>query len=186
MIVSKIRDYVYNECNKSNNVFGPSFFQQHILVVAEYGKKLAQHFIADIEVIELAAYLHDISVIYDIGTIQNHNTLSAEIAKKILNQSNYPSNLIQKVEHCILSHSSPVQIENGLVEEICLSNADAISQITNPIYWLYFAFNIRKYGFEEGREWLLRRIENNWNELIKPAKELVEVKYHEAKNFLKS
>jgi uncharacterized protein len=186
LLVNKISDYVYNECNKSINVFGPSFFQQHILVVAEYGKKLAQLLNADIEVIELSAYLHDISAIYDIGTIQNHNTLSAAITKKILDQYSYPANLIQKVGQCILSHSSPVQIGNGSVEEICLSNADAISQITNPIYWLYFAFSIRKYSFEEGREWLYKIVENNWNRLIKPAKELVEVKYNETKSFLKS
>ncbi|HEX3043291.1 MAG TPA: hypothetical protein VHY08_00940 [Bacillota bacterium] len=67
---------------------------------------------------------------------------------------------------------------------ICVSNADAISQITNPIYWLYFAFHIRNYDFETGREWLLNRIENNWDLLIKPAKELVEVRYNTIKRLL--
>ena len=134
-------------------------------------------------------YLHifsDISAIYDISTIQDHNIRSAEIAKKILSQYSYSLDLIQKVEQCIISHSSPVQIDNGSVEEICLSNADAVSQITNPVYWLYFGFNVRKYDFEKCRDWLLKRIENNWNGLVKPAKELVEVKYNEAKKFLKS
>ena len=57
MMVNKISDYVHNECNTSSNIFGPSFFDQHILVVEEYGKKLAQYFVADIEVVELSSYL---------------------------------------------------------------------------------------------------------------------------------
>lgn len=184
-MVNLIKDYVYNQCNQSYNVFGPAFFDQHLLVVAEYGKKLADYFGANREVVELSAYLHDISVIDDFNTIQNHHLLSAEIAGKILNQYNYPSKLIEKVEQCIRSHSAPVQIDAGSVEEISLSNADAISQITNQPYWFFYAFNIRKYDFNQGREWLLKRVEKNWNGLIKPAKELVEIEYDEAIKFLK-
>jgi len=42
---------------------------------------------------------------------------------------------------------------------------------------MYFAFAIRKYGFEEGRQWLRSLIEEQWYRLIEPAKELVGKQY---------
>jgi hypothetical protein len=31
----------------------------------------------------------------------------------------------------------------GAIEEVCLSNADAMSQIGKPLSWLYYAFRVR-------------------------------------------
>ncbi len=35
-------------------------------------------------------------------------------------------------------HAIPVAPDKGTKEEVCVSNADAISQIIRPAYWLYF------------------------------------------------
>ncbi len=70
-----------------------------------------------------------------------------------------------------------IEIGEGTTEEVCLSNADAMSQIVNPVYWLYFAFVIRPLNFVDGRAWYLQKIESNRDALIEPAMDLVADKY---------
>lgn len=184
MIENQVRRYVNDACSRSENVFGRSFFDQHLLVVREYVIKLADKIGGDKEIITLAAYLHDISAVEDFSTLSNHAEASEKIAQSILFKYGYPQAKIDMVKRCILNHSTPIQLNDGLVEEVCLSNADAISQIINPAYWFYFAYGIRKLGFEEGRGWLLNKVESNWNKLIDPAKELIEDQYILVKKFL--
>ncbi len=186
MITEVVREYVLNECNNSRNAFGPAFFDRHLLVVREYGSLLAKTLGADAEIVELAAYLHDLAAVRDITTVSRHPMAGAEIARGILQEHGYPSERVERVARCIISHSSPVQVGGGLPEEVCLSNADAISQIVKPVYWLYYVFRVRQSGFTEGRDWLLRRVESNWTALIQPARDLIETEYRQARELLKT
>jgi hypothetical protein len=68
---------------------------------------------------------------------------------------------------------------------VCVSNADAMSQVVRPAYWLYFAFQVRRLGFAEGRDWLRQRVENNWAALIPPARALIEKEYRQVAEFLR-
>ena len=184
MIVEAIREYVAEACSSSKNAFGPAFFEQHLSVVAGYGKRLGEVLGADLEIIELAAWLHDLSAVQDFAALPKHPALSAEIARKLLGERGYPSERIERVAKCIASHSAPVQIGGGLAEEVCVSNADAMSQIVKPAYWLYYVFRVRQFGFAEGRDWLHRRVESNWAALIPPAKEIVEDEYRQVRAIL--
>lgn len=67
--------------------------------------------------------------------------------------------------------------EHLLAEDSCVSNADAIAQITNAAYWLYYVYQIRQFEFDKGREWMRNRVEKNWHALIPQAKELIEEPY---------
>lgn len=66
-----------------------------------------------------------------------------------------------------------------------MSNADAISQIIKLPYWLYFAFNVRRLNFDEGKDWLENRIEINWHKMIEPARHMIKREYVLAKECLK-
>lgn len=177
MITEAAREYVFNECNSSRNAFGPAFFDEHLSVVVEYAKQLAGILGADLEIVELAGWLHDLSAIQDFTALPKHPLLSAEIARKILQERGYPSERIERVATCIASHSAPVQIGSGLIEEVCVSNADAMSQIVKPAYWFYYVFRVRQFGFAEGRDWLRQRVETNWAALIPPARAIIEKQY---------
>ncbi|HWQ53101.1 MAG TPA: HD domain-containing protein [Bryobacteraceae bacterium] len=177
MGIEDIRRYVAGECRRGTNVFGPEFFDEHLAVVASYADCLAPRLGANAEVVQLAAYLHDISAVRDITTLRDHAVVSAAHARELLALRGYPLSIAENVSRAIASHVTPVPLGAGTPEEICLSNADAISQIVRPAYWLFFAFVVRKCGFEEGREWLLNRMDSNWNALIEPARELVVDRY---------
>jgi len=185
VIATEIRSYAAEQCRRESNALSPAFFEEHILPVADYGVRLARQLGADPEIVEISAYLHDISAVVDLRSMPEHPRLSAEASGSLLAQMAYPSDSIRKVERCILTHSSPLQIGEGSLEEVCLSNADAVSQIARLPYWLFFAFSIRRLGFCEGTEWLRNRVETNWRALIEPARALVEREYALARDCLK-
>lgn len=183
-MINNIIDYVKEACGKPENVFSPSFFDEHLLIVSEYCESLSTILSADREILSISAYLHDISVILDIKTLATHNFNSSDIAESLLRKYNYPENKIERVKQCIINHVTPVRFGEGNAEDIVLSNADAISQIVNPNYWLYFVYKVRNMNYEDGRRWYLNRIDTNWDLLIEPAKNLIEDKYMHIKKCL--
>ncbi len=174
-----------NECRSDKNAFGPAFFEQHLSVVVEYAERLGEALGADLEIVELAAWLHDIAAVQDVAALPRHPALSAEVARKVLREKGYPAERTGRVAACIASHAAPVQVGSGSTEEVCVSNADAMSQIVRPAYWLYFAFRVRRLDFAEGRDWLRQRVENNWAALIPPARTIIEKEYHQVAEFLR-
>lgn len=185
MIVDAIKKYVADECNSSRNAFGPAFFEEHLSVVVGYARRLAGALGADLEIVELAGWLHDISAVQDFAALPKHPVLSAEIARSMLLEKGYPSERIERVTACIASHSSPVRVGNGLIEEVCVSNADAMSQIVKPAYWFYYVFHVRQFGFAEGRDWLRQRVEANWAALIPVARATIEKQYRQISELLR-
>ncbi|MCU7496535.1 MAG: HD domain-containing protein [Ignavibacteria bacterium] len=177
MLTESVKNYVNEECKKQSNVFGAAFFEDHVMLVADYSRKLAEKISADIEIVEISSYLHDISAVQDIKNLPAHNTLSAEVAERFLRAEGYRSERVEAVKRTIISHTVPLKLNGATPEEVCLSNADAMSQITRPVYWLYFVFSIRNLSYEEGRKWIKARVENNWTALIEPAKEIIEKEY---------
>ena len=184
MVTTDIREFAYGACQRRENVLTASFFDWHLAVVAEYAGRLAAHLSADAEIVQLAAYLHDISAVFDFTTMPNHRKLSAQFATRELLERGYPRDRACIVARAIASHSDPLPIGSASPEEICISNADAVARIVRPAYWLYFASEIRKYGFEDGRRWLRSLIERQWSALIEPAKQLVGERYSGTMNFL--
>ncbi len=184
MIVDEMRDYVAGECKSSKNAFSPAFFDEHLSVVARYAVELGRALGADLEIIELAAWMHDLSAVQDFAALPRHAALSAEIARKILAERGYPAHRLERVAACIASHSAPVQIGSGSLEEVCVSNADAISQIVKPSYWHYYIFKVREFGFAEGRDWLRQRVAGHWAALIPQARDLIEAQYAQIRECL--
>jgi uncharacterized protein len=172
MITDHIKELVKGECDKKQNELGSAFFEQHIMLVKEYACRLADILGADREIVELSSYLHDISAVIDISTLSRHSDLSAEAAEIMLKDMLYEPDRIEAIKKVIKSHSAPMKIGEGTLEEICVSNADAISQIVNPSYWLYFAFSIRKMGYEQGLAWYKQKVSMNMEGLIQQAKDM--------------
>lgn len=76
---------------------------------------------ADLEVIRVAAELHDIARGAD-----NHALDGAEIAGKILAERGYGKDFIEKVKHCIAAHSFSSGVLPETLEAKVLSDADKL------------------------------------------------------------
>ncbi len=173
MIVEDMRGHVLEACGDPANVLTPGFFHDHLLVVASYAAVLAPRLGADAEVVELAAYLHDLSAVRDFSTLSHHAASSADLARALLLERGYPAERTAAVAAAIARHSVPLATGEGTPEEVCLSNADAMAQIAMPAFWLYFAFRVLKLGYVDGRRWYADKVRTNWEALIPGARELL-------------
>ena len=74
---------------KPSRKYGEEPFRFHFIPMVGYAKALAEEMNADIEVVELAGWLHDIgSIVYG---RENHHLTGAKIAEAKLKELNYPA-----------------------------------------------------------------------------------------------
>jgi hypothetical protein len=69
----------------------------------------------------------------------------------------------------------------GTVEEVCISNADAASQIMMMGYWLHYAFVVKHMDYKAGLKWYMDKIDSHWNGMVEEAKAIAEEAYHAEK-----
>lgn len=93
----------------------------HAKRVARLARFIAAREGADIEVVSLAAELHDIA-----RGQPDHALRGAERAREILRRRGLPEDLIEQVAHCIEAHSFSGEIEPRSLEAKVLSDADKL------------------------------------------------------------
>ncbi len=179
MMVAEIGAEVVEACGAAANVLTPSFYHEHIRVVEKYASGLAIRLGADVEIVELAALLHDISAVRDFSSLPRHAAASAELARARLVEGGYPAERADAVAEAIVRHSEPMAVGEASLEAVCLAHADAMAQIAMPTYWLWFAFRVRQLGYEEGKRWYAERVRQSWQRLIPEARELLGARYDE-------
>jgi hypothetical protein len=172
------------ECSQPENRFGKDFLNEHILLMRKISLEIAELFNADFAVVEAAAWLHDIAAVRNFSKLANHHIDATEIAGSILSENNYSKEMIDKICLSIKTHSSPVKLGQGLIEQVCISNGDALSQIINPSYWFFYAFNVREMDYQVGKEWYSQRIESHWNNLIDEIKPKYKKDYEHSRMIL--
>jgi len=130
-IIDSVKNEVMllNEKYKIEAVDKYDFWEEHIKYVVQEALVLAEEYDADIEIVELAAMLHDIALIAKNGSRQDHHKTGAEMAESILLKYNYPQDRTDKVKKCVFNHRSS---KNGTdIEDICVADADIISHFEN-------------------------------------------------------
>ncbi|MCK4588803.1 MAG: HD domain-containing protein [Nanoarchaeota archaeon] len=177
-MIDKIKAMILELCEDAN-----WDWKNHINSVVKYTEILAKQLNADEEVCELSAWLHDIIKIRE-GKRELHHVKGAEEAGKILEEMGYSVDKIEKVKHCILTHSSDKNYMPETKEAKILASADALAHFDNFLSLAYFAFVPMKLSIEETRENLLGKTENSWNKLIPEAKVLAKEKYEAIKLIL--
>ena len=167
-------------CKAKTNVFGYGIWTHHITQVVKIGKKLAEQFNADPEIVEISALLHDYEGIKDHTLHKEHHIHGAIEAEKILKKLYYPSNKIEAVKHCIENHRGSVKSDNKSAEAECLTNADAIAHIENIPSLLYLAYVKLEMEIDKGVERVRKKLERSWNKLNPDMKKIMKDKYEAA------
>lgn len=170
-----IKEDIRRRCESPNNFFGVGAYQ-HIESVANHAVELAKIYHADVEVCEIAGWLHDIASITDYNLYENHHIHGANIAEKILKFYNYPEDKIKLVKLCILNHRGSILKEKTTKEEICVADADAISHYDTLPSLLYLAFVQRKLNIQDGVEFVKNKLDRSYNKMSNQSKEYYKVK----------
>lgn len=179
--IQQIYDLVERECKKETNYFGYGIWSHHILSVVKYSKLLANKLNANIEVVELAALLHDYASIKNKNFYEEHHIHSAKFAEEILIELNYSSDTIEKVKQCIFNHRGSEIGEKNSPEEKIIADADALAHFDNIGSLFYLAFFSHKKSIDDAESWLVGKLKRSWSKLsLGESKELIKPKYEAA------
>ncbi len=83
-IISKISNLVETACKAKTNIFGYGIWSHHIVLVVKFSKILAEKLNADLQVVEIAALLHDYASIKNKDYYKDHHIHGAKEAETIL------------------------------------------------------------------------------------------------------
>ncbi len=182
-IVDTIKNFVEQESRKPESKYGYEPFEYHFRPMVGYALALADELGGDKEIIELAAWLHDIGSIM-FGR-EDHHLTGARVAEEKLKELDYPPEKIELVKNCILHHRGSQKIPGNTVEEKIVADADALSSFDNIGGLFKAAFIYEKLDQKEAMRTVREKLENKWNQLSFPAaKEMVHPKYEAMKILL--
>ncbi len=183
-IVNEVRRFVEEESRKPTAKYGHDPYEFHLVPMHDYAKSLAERLGADVEIVEVAAWLHDIGSI--INGRKDHHITGAEIAGRKLRELGYPKNKTKKVKHCIFNHRGSQENNENSLEAKIISDADALSNFDNipGIFKAAFCYEGLTQG--EARISVGEKLERKWNKLyFQKSKDLIKLKYEAAMLLLK-
>lgn len=150
--------------------------EYHIIPVVQNSVKLARKLNADIEVVEIAAYLHDITRI--LGDVENHHITGAKFAEEFLRKYNYSEEKIEQIKNCIQKHRGSIEEKRETLEEKIVATADAMAHIQYPVPLFYTWYGKKRYGLEEGKEKIKTKLKRSWQKIeLEIAKEEVKERF---------
>ncbi len=180
-IIAHISEFVEDACKQDENIFGYGIWMDHLVSVVKYGTQLAGQLGADIEIVQLAALLHDYAGIKNEEWISEHHIHGVRLAGDILRDLNYPPAKIEAVQHCIFSHRASKNIPRETLEANIVASADAMAHFAHIPSLLYLAYVRREMGVEEGTQWVLGKLERSWTKLMPQAQSLIQQQYNAIK-----
>ena len=185
MILEKI---IYTEvkqrCMSLSNAYGIGAWDHHIKIVYELAKKYASEYGADLEIVSLAALLHDIASVTDVGFTEEHHIIGADIAEGLLLEQNYPIEKIELVNKCILNHRGSVLMDKTTPEEICIADSDAMAHFYSIPSLLSMVYREKGLSIDEGSKFVLDKLDRSYNKMSEKGKTLVKKRYENAKDIL--
>jgi putative nucleotidyltransferase with HDIG domain len=183
-MIEEIRRIVENACKSDSNKYGYGIWSHHIVDVVKYAKLLAEKLNADQEIVEIAALLHDYAGIKDSSMTEEHHIYGAIEAERILNELGYPQDKIQIVKDCIITHRGSVPLERLTPEAECIASADAMTHVFQVPSLLHLAYVSHGMGIDEGKEFVMNKIERSMKKLCPEAKEMIYEHYIKVREVL--
>lgn len=174
---SEIFNKIILDINKElESICDEGRMEYHIIPVVNNAKKLAKKLNADIEAVEIAAYLHDITRIK--GDVDTHHITGAEYAREFLCKYNYPEEKIKLIQKCIKNHRGSVEIPRETIEEKIISTADAMAHIQYPLPLFHKWYGKKQCDLKDGASEIKSKLQRSWKKIeFKEAKEELENKY---------
>jgi|SRR3989344_2979995 len=178
-VVEEIRRFVKEESEKPSARYGFEPYEFHLMPMRNYAVKLAKKLNADAEIVEIAAWLHDIGSI--INGRENHHIVGAEIAEQKLRELGYSFERVQRIKACILNHRGSVNNPRISLEEQIICDADAVSAFDNIGGLFKAAFIYEELNQKEAMKSVLSKLRRSWDKLsFQESRKIIKPKYEAA------
>jgi putative nucleotidyltransferase with HDIG domain len=167
-------------------------YYYHISPVVRNALLLSEKLGADKEVVEIAAYLHDIGrsekEMGEYKAENDHHIIGEQKTREILSGLGYDKGFIDKVAHCVLTHRGRKGPAPETLEAEIIANADAMAHFDAFLDLFRYFLAETATSFEEAVEVMSEKIQRNWNKklTLPEAKEIVKEKYEAITLLLKS
>ena len=170
--------------NLLDNVCKDDRVKYHINPVVEIACKMAKKMNADIQVVEIAAYFHDITKMT--GERKNHHLTGAKYAENFLNNYNIEKSKVEQIKSCIKKHRGSSEFTRDTIEEKIIATADAVAHIEHPLTLFYAWYGRRQCQIDEGADGIIHKLERSWNKIEFPeVKNVLQEKYNVLMRILK-
>jgi len=182
-ITEETKKFVESECKKTTSKYGYGPYVEHFIPMVKHSKLLGKKLGGDLEIITLAAWLHDIgSIIYG---RKDHHITSAEIANKFLTEKNYDPKKKKLILNCIKNHRQSTNLERKTTEEKVIADADAICNFDMLPGLFYATLVVEKLTPIEASKSIKKKLENKWKRLhFNESKKMIKSKYLAAMQLL--
>lgn len=174
-IVEKVRAFVEEESKKPGAHYGYECFICHFVPMVEHAKNLAKEEKADLEVVELAAWLHDIGSV--MCGRKDHHITGMAIAENKLKEFGYDSAKIEKIKECVFCHRGSQGLAKPSIEAQIIADADALSAFDNISGLFRAAIYDENMTQMEAKKSVKDKLANSWNKLSPKAKRFIQHKY---------
>lgn len=135
----------------------------HIDPVVKIACEMAKELKADLQVVEVSAYLHDITKIT--GDRNHHHITGAEYAEEFLSKYNIEKEKIEQIKNCIKKHRGSSEYTRDTVEEKIIATADAVAHIEHPLTLFYSWYGRRQCQIDEGADGIIRKLQRSWGKI---------------------
>lgn len=173
VVDEKIKNMILEICKTKE-----SYWEPHITGVVKYSKMLCEKFGADEKVCLTSAWLHDIAKMK--GQREDHHLHGAVEAERILKELGFKKEFIEKVKHCITTHSSDKKYPPKTIEAKILSTADEFSHFDSLVEYIYL-YSKKGLTTYEAREKLLKLIERGKDKVMPEALPMIQPKFDAVK-----
>lgn len=124
---------------------------------------MARELNADIQVVVISAYLHDVTKI--LGDKENHHISGAKYAREFLNKYTISNEKIELIEKCIKNHRGSTQYNRKTLEEKIVATADSIAHLQHPLTLFYAWYGKRQCSIDDGAKGIKSKLQRSWNKI---------------------
>lgn len=183
-IKKEVSNLVETASYSRDNKFKSTVWEYHIEPVVKNALKLGKKLGADLEVLEMAALLHDYAGIVNMKFSKEHHLHGAELAENVLKKLNFPKEKIELVKDAIRNHRGSIKSKRETIEAKILASADAMSHFTELADMMYLVFGIYKYDTKTGVVWLKDKLTRSWKKIMPEGRKMIKKDYEIAMRIL--
>lgn len=178
-IIEKTRELVEGECRKQTSKYGYGPYIEHFVPMVSHCKKLQKKLGGNLEIILLAAWLHDIgSIIYG---RKDHHLTSVKITEDFLTKEKFDKEKTKLILECIKNHRQSTNLTRESLEEKIIADADAICNFDMLPGLFYATLVVEKLTPIAATKSIKKKLENKWKCLhFKESIDMIRPKYKAA------
>lgn len=154
---------LYEQQDPNRDSFADWLYENHVFVVTDYAKELANRYGVDIDQCQAAAMTHDVADTFTSRFDEEHDSKSMKKAKELLLSCGFNDEDIDIViEDALRYHSCHGEERPSTQVGKILATADSLAHLKTNFYPYYTWFKGKDLPYEELRERIFNKLDRDY------------------------